>query len=914
MSRVFRGAAVAALLAAAPRLGFGQQTPTAWPKPGQLIDEGIALHDKEDYPGAIAKYQAVSPGDSSYATAQSELALSLEAANKHEEAVAAARRALALHPFEPHTYNTLANAQEELKQIDAALVTYGQGLKLYPYNQNLIYNQAVLHFRQDHIAEALAGFQRSLELNPTHPNSHRLLGALAAEQQQPTHALISWLAYLAVSENGPGSHDVLVLAERLSEGAPVVEEKDKVKPVSPNDAFAELDQLIESKVALQPGYASKVKFNAAVVKQTQLLVEKFPVDGPVADFWVRTYGPMVRALRQGDNLTAFTYLILQSADDKKAAQWVKSNKSKVETMLREVLPPLVELRASQPVVGAPAGQRLPGWYEKGVLQGLGPATNEGGNFKATGEWISLDGQGYVDGRGRFNAAGKRVGEWKALRPDGTVEKIFTFNDQGEREGLTREYHRNGQPAFETMYKAGKVEGVLTVFNECGVRTGSRTFKGGDLEGPYSSYYNNGQLKMRAVTKADKVDGLEEGFYPDGTPEYTTLLVNGVKQGAFVSYYTDKTPERKGTYDKGELDGPYTEYHANGKVQEEGRYAHGKRSGTWRTYFANGKVSVEKSYDEAGELNGLYHDYDEAGHLYCDTEYAHGRTTRVKYFDQKGQVVLDQATKKGRVAVQLPDAEGQKNATGTFLDGQMVGEWKWFYPDGSLREVTHFDDKGTKTGVAEIYHRGGQLRRRLRYDATGEEDGYFEQYTQDGQPSATGYYLAGQRHGLWKDYYADGRVSEDYEYFKGEQNGPAHSCEPGGKLTQERMVEFGRLRRITTYDSTGQVLTLVELRPDTKEYTLRYPSGKPMYRTGLTCYDNSGAATWLRPDGSVESSIEQTDGRRQGLSKSTFADGKTNHEGNYRAGQTTGDWSSYYPSGQLRRKGRYLAGEEEGEWT
>ncbi len=913
MPLFLRGASLALLLAA-PLLGASQQSPLSWPKPGQLIEEGVALHDKQDYTGAIAKYQAVTRGDSAYATAQSELALSLHAAGKHEEAITAARRALALNPFEPQTYNTLADAQEELKQIDAALATYQEGLRLFPYNQNLYLNQGITHLRQLHTAAALTNLQHSLELSPAQPSPHRLLAVLAAEQGHTSHALISWLTFLALAENGPVSHDVLVEAERLSQGLPVVPDNERAKPISLNAAFEDLDQLLESKVALQEGYVSKVKFAASVVKQTQLLVEKFPVDGPADDFWIRAYGPMVAVLRKDDNLTAFTYCILQSADDKKAAQWVKANQKKVDAMLQAVLTPLVALRTQQQVVGGPAGQRLSGWFSEGNPYGLGPGMEENDTFKGTGDWISLTSQGAIEATGRYNAAGLRIGTWKMMRPDGSLESTLTYNDKGEREGQSHNFHPNGQPSADVTYHADKEEGVLTVYNECGARTGTRTFRAGNLEGPYATYYNGGQVRMRTTVHADRVDGLEEGFYQDGTPEYTTTMVNGVQQGPFTTYYPDKTLEQKGTNDQDLHEGPLTAYHPNGAVREEGRFAKGKRTGTWRTYYSTGKLSVEESYDEAGELHGLYKDYDETGRFYSDTEYAHGRVVRLRYFDAVGKLMLYQVVKKGRVAVQALNAKGQKIATGTYLDGQMAGEWQWFYPDGGVREATHYDNKGTKSGKSEFYHHGGQLERRTNFGPDGTEEGYYEQFSLDGQPQQTGYYLAGQRHGLWKDYYPDGRLSEEYEYYKGEQNGPARSYEPGGKLTQERVQEFGKLRRITTYDSAGQVLSQVAFKPDTKEYSLRYPSGKPLFRSGLNCYEATGPATWLRPDGSPESTAVQLGGHLEGPYQSTFADGKPDRVGAHRNGQAEGDWTVYYPNGKVRSKGRYHNGQGEGDWT
>jgi antitoxin component YwqK of YwqJK toxin-antitoxin module/tetratricopeptide (TPR) repeat protein len=903
--------ALLALLVAAPLLGRSQQQLT-WPEKGQLVKEGIALHDKQDYAGAIAKYAAVTPGDTTYAWAQSEMAMTLSAAGKHEEAVAAAQRALAQSPFEPHTYNTLADAQEELKQVDAALATYQKALKLFPYNQSLYYNQGVTLLKQNQTAAALASLQRSLELNPVHPNTHRLLGLLAAQQGQPAHTLISWLTFLALSDPTETTRGVLVNAERLSLGVALMEDSERVKPVAPNSAFAELDQLLESKVALQKGYASKVKIDAAVVKQTQLLVEKFPVDGPADDFWVRTYGPMVAALRRDDHLTTFTYLILQTADDAKARQWVKANKAKVEKMLAVVLPPLMALRAQQPVAG---GTPLPAWFSsKGAPEGLGPGSNTSGQFVGSGEWISLSNDGAIEATGRFSATGKQVGTWKFMRPDGLVTRTVPYNDQGEREGTVHEFHPNGQPSGDLQYHQNKVDGLLTMYNECGTRTDVRTFKAGDLEGPYNSYFPNGQLRYRATVHADKIEGLEERFYADGTPELTMTYVAGQKQGPFATYYPDKSLEKKGEYDQNERHGTFTEYFRNGAVSETGRFEHGKHVGPWRLYFASGKLSVEKTYDASGELHGLYHDYDEQGHLYSDTEYAHGRTIRLQYFDQAGKLILDQPVKKGRTAVRCLGPEGEQLAVGAFTDGQMSGEWKWFYRDGSVREITSFNNQGGKSGTSETYYVGGQLQRRLRYDAEGNEDGYYERFQADGQPAQSGYYQAGRRQGPWKDYYATGRVSEEYEYHLGEINGPARSYAPGGKLTQERLFEYSKMRRLTTYDSTGQVLSLVELKPDSKEYSLRYPNGKTLFRSGLTCYEYSGPATWLRPDGSTEISFQQLEGQRHGEYKSTHASGQPSQTGAFLAGQRNGEWTIYYPSGQLHKKGRYLGNDREGEWT
>ncbi|MDO7875433.1 tetratricopeptide repeat protein [Hymenobacter sp. ASUV-10] len=911
-STATHGAALALLLALPVA---AQQNSPVWPRQGQLIKEGIALHDKEDYVGAIAKYRAVTPGDSSYAWAQSELAMSLSAAGKHEEAIAAAKEAIARQPFEPQTYNTLADSQEELKQVEAALATYQQALKLFPYSPQLYFNQGLTLMRQNRVAEAMTNTGHAVELRPLHAPSQRIMGVLAAQQGQTAHALLSFLTYLCLNENEKAGNEVLVYAERLSQGASIIDDKDRVKPSAPNTAFAELDQLLESKVALQKGYTSKVNFPAAVVKQTQLLVEKFPLDAPADDFWMRTYGPMVRVLKQDDNLTTFTYFILRHAESPSAAKWVKSNEGKVKKMLLAVMSALIEPRREQQVAGGAAGQRQPAWFTtQGVLDGLGPGHMEGDNLVLTGDWISVETTGAVEALGRYNAAGKRVGEWKSLRPDGTAKKTFTYDDKGELEGRAQEFHPNGQSSFDATYHQGKLEGTLTLYNECGIRTEARTFKAGDLEGPYTTYYTNGQVRYRATTHADKVEGQEERFYPDGTLQYTQAYVAGNQQGPLVVYYSNKTISKKANYDQDKLHGAYVRYHPNGQPSESGSFAHGLRTGTWREFYDNGKPENEATYDEKGEQHGLYHQYNETGRLYCDTEYAHGRITRLQYYDAAGKLLLEQPVKKGRTTVKAMAAGGWVNSSGTFTDGQLTGDWEWYFRDGTVRERMHFDDKGTKVGTGETFHQGGQVHRRVHYGANGQEDGYYEEFNIAGLPTQTGYYRDGEQQGQWRNYYVNGKVSEEYEYHRGEKNGVHRSYAPSGKLSQEQLYVFGKLHQITAYDSTGKVTNIVKVQPDSKLLATKYPSGKPRYESSLLCYEGYGPTTWLRPDGQTESTVSMLDGQRQGASKSLHPNGKVRSTGNYDAGQATGEWTFYFPNGQIESKGQYYQGQSEGEWT
>jgi antitoxin component YwqK of YwqJK toxin-antitoxin module/tetratricopeptide (TPR) repeat protein len=909
-----------ALLAAIPGAAFAQTHPQAPPAATlpplvdsrQLLKEGIELHDKEDYDAALARYRAVTPGDTLYPAVQSELALTYLATKKYQEAVEAATRALSLRYFNPQTYINLAAAEEELKHPDKSQAAYDAGLKRFPYNQSLWFNQAVTQLEAKRFEAAFATIQRSVALKPAHASSHHLLANLAARQGQTSHAMLSLLAYLFVLPDGPLSHDILVELEQQASHAAVVEEASKIVPFTPNEAFRELDLLIDSKVALRKEYTSKVKFDAALVKQTQLLVEKFPTTAaPADDFWVRLYGPMVALLRQGDNLTTFTYLVLASADDKKVAQWIKGNKSKIEKLYATLTPALLQIRDQQPVTRDGKTVLTKAWYDgEGRVDGLGEGTLQGEERRFTGPWLLTDENGAVRQEGSYGADFKRTGPWRFYHANGQVERTGTYRN-GELEGLVRDYHDNGQIATERPFVNGKLEGVMKVFSYCGELRETRSFKADALDGPYTELYPDGKTRLRVEARADKQEGPQTTFYPDGTKELEYTFVAGKKQGPFLVNYRDGTPEKRGTYDRDELHGAYTENFFNGQVENTGAFNHGKRTGAWKEYFPDGKLSAEKSYDEAGELHGTYRDYDYRGKLYSETSYEHGRVTRQRYYDPAtGRIVHDVALKKGRVEVPVYGPEMASKGSGAYLNGQMDGEWRWNYANDQLMRLRTYKS-GELSGPAEEYYANGQLRLRAAY-ANNVQEGPCEWYLRDGQRSQTGYYRAGQPQGPWRDYYADGQVSEEYEMHQGQKNGPARSFAPDGKLTELRVYEFGRRREQTTYDTLGQVLSHVVLRPDTKELTFAYPGGNVRYRTAVACYENQGPARWYHRSGKPEVEFSYAADKRHGPYKSYFQNGKTNLEGLYQDGETHGEWKEYYPSGQLRSSITYHYGSPVGE--
>ncbi|UOQ53276.1 tetratricopeptide repeat protein [Hymenobacter cellulosivorans] len=891
-----------------------QQRPTL-ANSTQILKDAVELHDKGNYAGAIAQYLTVPASDTAYVRIQHELALSYLYNKQYKEAVAAGQRALDLHLRDPQIYNIVATAQEKQENVPAALKLYTEGLRLYPYNQALWYNQAVSQVKAGDIKGAVASLQRSAELAPLHANTHYTMGHLALRQGQTSHALLGLLTYLAIQPEGEKSNSVLVMAEQLASNAVEIEAKEKLPATLPNSAFQELDELLNSKVALRKDYASKVKFNANVVKQLQLLVEKFPAaDADPNDFWLRLYSPLIQVLRQEDNLTAFTYLTLLSAGDKQAAQWLKSNKGRVTKMAEVVGVALNELRATQLMQRDGKLTPVKGWYNSdGHLVGLGAGEGDAKKTTFRGPWLFVDEAGAPEEEGVFSATGLRQGTWKSYFPDGKVRLVKNYDEAGKLHGAYLEYHDNGTVSVEGSYVHGDPTGVVKLHRYCGSVNEVRTYKNGEIDGETTYLTPDGKTEGRTLYRAGKKDGLAQTYYPNGVLEAEYTYVADQRQGPFTVYYADKAPERKGAYDKGELHGPYTAHFANGKPYQTGTYDHGKNVGLWRTYYRSGKLSLEQNYNAAGELHGTLRDYDANGVVTAELEYEQGRVTRVTALDKTGKTLAKVEVKKGKTPVQILRANGQPRSTGTYLNGQPDGEWRWYYGTGALETVRHYSNGGKLNGLVEQYYTNGQVHTRQSY-LNDEADGYFERFNEDGQLNQTGFWQHDQRQGLWRDYYVDGRLSEEYYYRNDEPEGPSLSFSPGGKPTGERQYLDGRLVLVTSRDSTGKEISRQLITPDTKEYILRYPNGKVRYRMPMLCLDEQGTGGWLTPSGTPEATVSMVQGQREGAYKAVWHTGKTSVEGQLRQGRREGEWKTYYPSGALSSRGVYYHGEQDGEWT
>jgi uncharacterized protein len=281
--------------------------------------------------------------------------------------------------------------------------------------------------------------------------------------------------------------------------------------------------------------------------------------------------------------------------------------------------------------------------------------------------------------------------------------------------------------------------------------------------------------------------------------------------------------------------------------------------------------------------------------------------------------------------------GRLMLQGNFNDmGKREGEWKWFYNDGTLKELTRYEN-GLRQGVSELYHPNGKVQYKFSYKED-EMEGEFTGYKLHGGINETATMKAGKLDGPAKLYFADGTIRAELEYKLGKMNGelrqytidgkiyskstqlndksngPASQYFPSGKTDNEGAYKNderfgpwkfywgnGKLRMEGAYKDKGlrDGIWKKYYRDGTLEAELSYKLGKA-----------EGVQSFYDEDGKIYTQKTYVADRAK---KIIYYDKKGKEIGNYLLGKTTQEITEYYPNGRRSAIGEYENGERSGDW-
>ncbi len=109
-------------------------------------------------------------------------------------------------------------------------------------------------------------------------------------------------------------------------------------------------------------------------------------------------------------------------------------------------------------------------------------------------------------------------------------------------GILKEYHENGNLAFEVPYKNGAREGIAKRYYKNGNLAFEEPWKNGVREGIAKDYYENGNLWIETLYKNDKKDGISKAYYENGKLKSEAIFKEGEAISGFI--YNEETGEKR----------------------------------------------------------------------------------------------------------------------------------------------------------------------------------------------------------------------------------------------------------------------------------------------------------------------------------------------------------------------------------
>lgn len=313
------------------------------PAQDQLIREGVALHDRRDFDGAISRYEQVLKENPNNIMALYEMAFSYYVKKDYLKCLEISYKA-AQFKFDllPAIYVQIGSAQDELGDAKKAIETYKAGLKKFPSDFLIHFNLGVTYNKQGEYEEARKAIKKSAGLNPQHTSSHLLLASLFDRGGYKTPALLAACRFLVLEPNSARSAAAVNLVSKKMQ-AGVSEGKDAntinifIDPAAKKDEgdFGAIDLGISLTKAAEKMDAKKDK------TEMQLLVSSFETlfailgeqKADLSKFTWKYYAPYCAEMKKRGHVEAFVYYINQRRGSPEVNEWLLQHRQTLASFL-----------------------------------------------------------------------------------------------------------------------------------------------------------------------------------------------------------------------------------------------------------------------------------------------------------------------------------------------------------------------------------------------------------------------------------------------------------------------------------------------------------------------------------------------------------------------------------------------------
>ena len=877
---------------------------------GELIKQGIQLHDQGKYKEAIAIYRQVPRSDTNYHNALYELSLSAYNNNQFEDSKKYAEEGLKLFPERADEfYLLIASALDNLDKPQDAVDLYEKMIKLYPSQYNTYFNKGISLRTLKRYEDAKAAFQKALMINSLHPSSHYYLGRTYLEEGNLIPAMLAFQTYLLIAPSGRYSKNAVQYLSEIAKVTDDVAKYTKARTISLTPEFDLIQQIVLSKIALDKQYKLNTKLEDAIVRQIQVVLEKLEYNKNDKSFAMQFYVPFYTGLIKTNLFEPMVYQMFSGLNIADVDTWNKKHKSEVENFTNYGSPYFIKLRTTQVLdLEERSHAKMSYVYSDGKMFAKGIYIDEEKQLPG-GEWEFYNPATTIKSKGLFDAAGNRIGEWLLYYPDGSIQEKINYKE-GKKNGIAQGWFKNGNPWYTEYYYNDLLDGLQTIYYYNGNLKSETKYKADKKDGLSKECFSTGLVRVTANFKEDKREGLTATYYKHGVTESVWNYKNDMAEGPLKNFSENSLVAEEGNAIEGKKEGLWNAYYENGKLKEKTTYIKGDITGEYFQYFKTGTISQKGNYYK-GKADGKVELYDEDGKISSDYVYDKGKLKEVNFYDKSGKIISSTGTRKGAATIIFYDPSGVKTSEGYYnKEGNKDGVFTYYYPSGKISNVENYKD-GELNGNVTGFYSSGNKKFENQY-IKDVQDGYAKNYYPDSKIKYEGWIKDGQKQGVHINYDQFGNVLSKENYLNDELNNYSEFYYPGAKQDYEYKYYNGWLELVTQYDTAGNILVENNLKKGTGPLIFRHYTGKNMVEGNYKNYELDGIYNTFYFDGSPQKINYYKHGEYDSIFHAYYFGGVLKVDGKYKYGNRVGVWKYYFENGKISEEESYQDGKLNGQ--
>lgn len=314
----------------------------------QLLQEGVSLHDSQDYKGAIEKYEAALAIDPKFGSAMYELANSYLALGDNDKAMKWAEKTVKNNKDGIcEAYTMMGNIYDIDKKTDKAIKSYKKGLDKCPEENMLHFNLGIAYTGQNDYDNAIKSIEQSALLRPSHRSSHYYLGLLETEKGQKAKVLLPLYYFLLLENDTKRSKNTLGIIQKQYKSAKSDASGNMELNINADLLKGELtsaDMLLSIYPATWAVMKQALKDSLGVdIKEClgddlfnlnksffEVLETPKPETKDKSNIWMDFYVPFFKAMHLAGHTEAMSYFIAGSMADEPTQKWLDKHQKELD--------------------------------------------------------------------------------------------------------------------------------------------------------------------------------------------------------------------------------------------------------------------------------------------------------------------------------------------------------------------------------------------------------------------------------------------------------------------------------------------------------------------------------------------------------------------------------------------------------